>query len=119
MKQTDDSLREQVRCAWQPGEAEKPPSFDRVWKVAGARYVSARQRYRRVASAAAIAAVVVVAWNWQVPADETTYIKIAELLESTAWSAPSDVLLPNREFDIYQDMPEIFESTEPVGGSLL
>ncbi len=119
MKQTDDSLREQVSGAWRSGAAEKPPSFDRIWQAADARYVSAKRRYRRVASVAAIAAAVVVAWNWQVPADETTYIEIAELLESTSWSAPSDVLLPNREFDIYQDMPVLFESTDPAGGALL
>lgn len=119
MKQTDDNLREQVSRAWQAGAAEKPPSFDRIWQAADARYVSARRRYRSIASAAAIAAAVVIAWNWQAPADETSYIEIAELLESTSWSAPSDVLLPSREFDIYQDMPALFESTDPAGGALL
>ena len=38
-------------------------------------------------------------------------VGFAELMDSTYWSAPSDVLLPDREFDIYQDLPELFEST--------
>jgi len=119
MKQTDDSLQERVSHAWRQGAAEMPPSFDRVWQSAGTRYVGARRRYRRVASVAALAAAIVVATSWQTPAHETTYIELAELLESTYWSAPSDVLLPNREFDIYQDMPVLFESTDPAGGALL
>ena len=54
------------------------------------------------------------------PAQTTEpYIEVADLLESTYWSAPSDVLLPDRQFDIYQELPVIFESTEPAGGALL
>jgi hypothetical protein len=59
-----------------------------------------------------------VALNVQAP-KEATYIEVAELLDSTYWFAPSDVLLPDREFDIYQDMPVLFESTEPAEGALL
>jgi len=119
MKQTDDSLRERIKSSWPYEVNEKTPSFDRVWQAADERYTSARRRYRYVASAAAVAAVAVIALNWQSPAEETSYIEIAELLESTSWVAPSDVLLPDRKFDIYQDMPVLFESTEPAGGALL
>lgn len=119
MNQTDDKLGQQVNRAWRQVAAEKSPSFDRVWRAAESRYVGAKRNYRRVASVAALAAAVVVALNWQPPAAETTYIEIAELLESTSWSAPSDVLLPDRKFDIYQDMPVLFESTDPAGGALL
>ena len=52
------------------------------------------------------------------PVDES-YVEVADLMDSTYWTAPSDVLLPDRQFDIYQDMPELFESTEPAGGTLL
>jgi len=119
MNQTDDKLGQQVSRAWREAAAEKSPSFDHVWQAAESRYIGSRQNYRRVASVAALAAAVVVALNWQPPVEETTYIEIAELLESTSWSAPSDVLLPDRKFDIYQDMPVLFESTDPAGGALL
>ena len=119
MHQTDDSLRERVNRAWQNGGATEVPSFDRVWQAAQERRASARKRYRNVAGVAAVAAAAVIALNWQSPMEEHNYIEIAELLESTSWTAPSDVLLPDRRFDIYQDMPELFESTEPAGGALL
>jgi hypothetical protein len=48
-----------------------------------------------------------------------SYVEVADLMDSTYWSAPSDVLLPDREFDIYQDLPVLFESTEPAEGALL
>ena len=76
-----------------------------------------RRRYRRFASVAVLVAGAAIALNVQGPPE--SYIELADLLESTYWSAPSDVLLPDREFDIYQDMPVLFESTEPAGGALL
>ena len=119
MQQTDDSLRERVIRAWQRGVDEEAPSFDRVWQAAQERRASARKHYRNIAGVAAVAAAAVIALNWQSPVEESNYVEIAELLESTSWTAPSDVLLPDRRFDIYQDMPELFESTEPAGGALL
>ena len=67
---------------------------------------------------ASVVAGAVIAFT---PRPETpeTYIEVADLLETTYWSAPSDVLLPERKFDIYQDMPVLFESTESAGGTLL
>ena len=118
MTSAEDTLREQVRRAWQYGASDDHPSFDATWQAAIARRALMRRRYRRFASAAAIVAVIVIGLNVQAPPEES-YIEIADLLESTYWSAPSDVLLPNRELDIYQDMPVLFESTEPAGGALL
>ena len=46
-------------------------------------------------------------------------IEMGELLGSTSWQAPSDVLLPQHEFDLYQDMPALIESTEAATGALL
>ena len=119
MKQTGESPENRIRRAWQYGAEDKTPSFDRVWQAAEERYTSSRKRYRNVASAAAVIAATVIALNWQSPTEQNNYIEIAELLGSTSWSAPSDVLLPDRKFDIYQDMPVLFESTEPAGGALL
>ena len=118
MTNTENSLREQVSRAWQRGANEDHPSFDATWEAAVARRTVMRRCYRHFASAAAIVAVIVIGLNVQAP-PEKSYVEIADLLESTYWSAPSDVLLPNREFDIYQDMPVLFESTQPAGGALL
>ena len=117
MQDSDKRLRDRVRQGWvDSGDAEA--SFDTTWQAAQQRLAVGRRRYRRFAGAAAIVAAAVIAMYAQPPAGES-YIEVADLLESTYWTAPSDVLLPNRQFDIYQDMPVIFESTEPAGGALL
>ena len=118
MNDSDDRLRELVSRAWPLAAERREPSFDSSWQAATTRQSAARKRYQRFAAAAAIAAAVVIVVN--MPAQTTQpYIEVADLLESTYWSAPSDVLLPDRQFDIYQELPVIFESTEPTGGSLL
>ena len=114
-KREDQSLRDAVRKSWPD---ETAPAFDKTWSAARHRHASGRRRYAYLAAAAVLGAVVVISLYGQAPNQET-YIEVAELLESTYWVAPSDALLPDRQFDIYQDMPEIFESTEPAGGTLL
>ena len=42
-----------------------------------------------------------------------------ELLGTTSWSPPSDVLLPTRRTNIFNDLPALPESTGPVGETLL
>jgi len=118
MKQDKEKkLRDRVSQAW-PSATGNEPAFDATWQAARQRHEVLRRRYRRVATAAAVVAAAFVVLYAQSPTQET-YIEVADLLESTYWTAPSDVLLPQREFDIYQDMPAIFESTEPAGGTLL
>ena len=41
------------------------------------------------------------------------------LLSSTEWHAPSDDWLPERQFDIYRDLPAWPRSTETTRGTLL
>ena len=115
MHNDDKALADSVRRSWVTGGE---PSFEETWQAARQRHAAGRRHYGRFATAAAIVAAVVVAFNMQAP-QQPSYIEVAELLESTYWSAPSDALLPDRQFDIYQDMPVIFESTEPAGGALL
>ena len=115
MQEQDDNLRERVKVAWPPAQE---PSFDDAWHAAGDRYSASRRNVRRFAAAAAVAAIAAIAMFGNAPVD-VTYVEVVELMESTYWTAPSDVLLPERQFDIYQDMPELFESTEPAGGTLL
>ena len=118
MNDSDDTLRKQVSRAWKREGNAGQPSFGDAWQAAKHRYATTRRRYSKFAGVAALAAALVVVLNLQSPAEES-YIDVADLLESTYWSAPSDVLLPDREFDIYQDMPVLFESTEPAGGASL
>lgn len=115
MSNGDNTLRGEVRQAWPAGDS---PSFDETWQAARRRYATGRRRYRWFASAAALVAAIVVALNTGSPTQHS-YIEVADLLDSTYWSAPSDVLLPDRTFDIYQDLPVIFESTDPAEGALL
>jgi hypothetical protein len=117
MQDSDKALSDQVRQGW-VGIGAAEPSFETTWQAAQQRHAAGRRHYRRFAGAAAVAAAVVVVLYAQPPAGES-YIEVADLLESTYWTAPSDALLPDRQFDIYQDMPVIFESTEPAGGALL
>jgi hypothetical protein len=121
MQDSEKALRDQVRQSWtgiDDGCGDAGSSFETTWQAAQARHSAGRRRYRRFAGAAAFVAAVVVALYAQPPARDS-YIEVADLLESTYWTAPSDALLPDRQFDIYQDMPVIFESTEPARGALL
>lgn len=115
MQASDDTLRERVAKAWPDANA---PAFDATWQSAASRQAVARRRYGWFASAAALVAAITVAFNQQMP-EQPSYIEVAELLETTYWTAPSDALMPERSFDIYQEMPVIFESTELEGGTLL
>ena len=119
MQDPKDTLRNAVKDAFAGAEGHQRPSFEKVWQEAERRNAASRQSYRWFAGAAATAAAIVVALYLQTPAEQDPYIEVAELLDSTYWSAPSDVLLPDREFDIYQDLPVLFESTEPAEGALL
>ena len=116
MHSTDDKLRRRVREAWP--EPSQAPAFETVWAAAKRRRVSRRFGYGLGAAAAAIVAAVIVLQGGELP-PERGYVEVADLMNSTYWSAPSDVLLPDREFDIYQDLPVLFESTEPAEGALL
>lgn len=116
MTDFDDTLRDDLRRAAPSGD---PPSFGVVWSAAERRFAARRLRHRVLAGAAIVAAVAVFV-TLRAPVDDSVaYIEVADVLESTYWSAPSDVLLPERQFDIYQEIPVLMESTEPAGGALL
>ena len=120
MTDFDDTLRDAVREAQASAERGSAPPFDRVWAASSARAASARRRNFLLAGSATIAAALALAFGLQSPQqDEWRYIDETELFETTGWSAPSDSLLPTREFDIYQSVPVLIESTETYGGALL
>ena len=118
MNMSNQELANAVRQA-NPAETAAP-SFGKVWSAAEQEYQRSRRRYSWFASAAAVVAAVLVVLNAAPPTlNHGEYIEMAELLNSTTWAAPSDVLLPNYEFDIYRDLPALMESTKPVEGALL
>lgn len=76
----------------------------------------------RYGAAAAIGALVVATFlvvDRDAPVPRGDYVEIAELMNSTQWTAPSDVLLPQHRIDIYGELPAIPASTKPTQGALL
>ena len=119
MTDSEDKLQEQLRQSWSSIEAGRAPSFADAWQAAERRHAKRRRRTRAlVGAAAAVVAIIAVSLLRQAP-QSVEYIEIEELMSSTSWQAPSDVLLPEHEFDIYQELPSLLESTETAGGSLL
>lgn len=116
--QTDDAKLAQALRRDFPDDSQAP-SFDKTWAAAEARYRRSRRRYAGFAAAAvAVAAVFAVLSLGQEPQDTESWVG-DELLSSTSWSAPSDVLMPQREFDIYQELPSLTTSTKSMDGALL
>ncbi len=118
MTYSETKLKEAVTDAFE--SAENAPPFERIWQAAVVQDRLSHRRYRSIAIAAAVAAVAIIVLNYQaLRQDERHYIDVAELLGSTSWVSPSDVLLPERQFDFYEGLPVLIESTEPAGGALL
>jgi len=116
MADADARLGERVRASMPRPDRE--PTFEETWQAARRRHADSLRNYRLFAACAAILAVAVIVLRAVGPTGQP-YIEMTDLMESTYWSAPSDVLLPQPQFDIYQDMPEMFESTDPARGALL
>lgn len=120
MTDSDTALRDELRAAQARAERDHVPDFETIWTAATAQAGIVRRRQRLFVGSAAAAAVVAIAFGLLVsPEEEWRYIDADELLETTVWSAPSDSLLPDHQFDIYEDFPVLIESTETYGGPLL
>ena len=110
MDNNDQALRGALQTAQQCVDGPVP-GFAKVY---GAAERQLRKRRRvQFASLATIAASVMLAIGL-IPSeeDEFTYVHVEELAATIYWSAPSDALLPVHTFDIYREIPEIFESTD-------
>jgi hypothetical protein len=117
-----DWLDEELGRALEHKPDTSVPDFDSVLKLAETRVAMERIRYRYVAAVAVIAsvtAVTIAQWPDGPAAVDDEFMISAALLESTQWTAPSDVLMPQHQFDLYRDMPVFIGSTEPVEGTLL
>ena len=112
---SDDVLRQRLKIAQQAADGEAP-TFAEVWANAE----SQRSPVRALAAASAIAAIAitVLLFSAEDPV-ETFYVDLDELQASTSWEAPSDSLMPEHRFDIFHELPELFESTGDDEGALL
>ena len=94
------------------------PAFEALFAAARQRAASGRRRRRAVLAAAAAASVAMLVVY--LPTNPSPgLVSDEELLGTTSWSAPSDVLLPDRRTNIFYDLPALPESTGPVGETLL
>lgn len=116
---TDNDVKLEKLLASAFESDEQAPGFEATWAAAESRYRRGN-RIRALASVAASVAVVAIVVSALRPeAVDAPIIEMGELLGATSWQAPSDVLLPERRFDIYQDLPELIQSTDGTGEALL
>ncbi len=116
----DDDKRIAEALKKEAPEPVEAPRFDEVFERAEAEFHwQTWRRYLSVAGAVASVTVVAIALLVFAPDEAPESLQITGLLDSTSWVAPSDVLLPEHEFDIFEELPEPMESTEPAEGALL
>jgi len=119
---SDNDIKDQLQDALAAVHRKAPPAFDDVWAAAEWQHQQARRRYATFSGIAAAVAIVAVAaglWSSQDAERPDDYLIADSLLNSTHWSAPSDTLMPQHEFDIYREIPFLMESTDPEEGTLL
>ncbi len=100
----------------------KPPAFADVWAAAEARHRFSRRRNRvagSIAAAVVVVGITVGLWSKQQFEIADEFLIADSLMNSTSWSAPSDSLMPEHQFDIYQEIRFPDESTFSPEGSLL
>ncbi len=117
---TENELANTLRRAQARLEDGRVAPFEEVFSAAAAR-VRQRQLRQRVAGGAVAAAVVAAVVVSLLPPAEPDwrFVDPETFASDTSWAAPSDVLLPERRFDIYDEIPVLIESTESDGGALL
>ncbi len=118
----DEKLRQKLRDSLQSMQGGDVPAFDALWGNAEKQHGTTRLRYRRIAgltTAAAVAATAFMLWPLNANHAVDTYLTVEDLLSTTQWVAPSDVLLPEYQFDIYDELPVLIEAIEFDEGSFL
>lgn len=119
---SEKELQDKVGKTLRRASSSAVPDFDKVWSAAEQKAQHSRRRYAVVggiAAALAVVAIVVGNWNAQTPDIGDDYLITDALLNSTQWLAPSDALMPQHQFDIYQGVSFPGESTDLQDGSLL
>ena len=118
---SEQNIKNVLEKAYRSAEG-KPPPFAETFAVAEDRYRTSRRRYRLaggMAVAAAVFAVAVGLWPGQQAPMGDEFLIADALMNSTTWTAPSDVLMPDHQFDIYRDIPVLDRSTISEEGTLL
>jgi hypothetical protein len=119
---SDNDIKEVLKDAHGAVRRPEAPAFGKVWAAAESQNLTERRRYAAFSGmAAALAMVAIVAglWSTQETGISDDFLIADSLLNTTQWSAPSDVLMPTHEFDIYREIPFLMESTDPEEGTLL
>ena len=117
----DEQIRRQLKEVFAEAEG-KPPSFDGLWAAAETQHANSKRRVMAIGGlVAAVAVIGITVGLWPTQQAELTgdYLIADALLNSTSWSAPSDALMPEHQFDIYQEVPFLIESTNSQEGPLL
>ena len=115
----DDQFAGALQHAQARIEEGRAPTFDDAFAAAERRVRGARRRRMAGAIAAAIVAVAVIMQVVPPSQPEWRFVDPEQFASGTSWTAPSDVLLPERRFDIFEEVPVLIESTETDGGALL
>lgn len=120
MSEQDEIINRRLKRALQSMSATPVPGFDKTLAVAEKRLRASKRRNLAVSGLAATAAVAALVLMTTMPGEvNDEYVSADVLLATTYWSAPSDVLLPTQDIDIYRDLPVLIESTEIIEGALL
>ena len=114
----DEELKNALKGAYQVAEG-KPPSFEETMTAAERRIGGSGARLKVIAGMAAAVVVALVLWPAREPELTDEFLIADSLLNSTTWMAPSDALMPEHQFDIYQETPFLNESTISPEGTLL
>ncbi|MGI9202551.1 MAG: hypothetical protein ACR2Q3_00995 [Woeseiaceae bacterium] len=122
-RMNEREIREKLKQAANAAQKDNTPSFDETWVIAESHIAESGSGYGRygaiAAAAIALIAVTIALWPAQQADLADDYFIADALLNSTSWTAPSDALMPEHQFDIYQGIPLLDESTKLYEGSLL
>ena len=122
MSMNEETMKKAVSKSLAAKDAQPAPGFDETWLAAEGRYLAWKRRQRTFIGVAASAALIAVLLTLMPPDEQAelpSFEIAAEMMNSTQWSAPSDVLMPEYSIDIYGDLPQLPESTDIYEGTLL
>ena len=116
----DEQLKKELKDAFAAAEGKAPP-FSELMAAAEARQAGSGLRWNLLGgiAAAAVLAVAVILWPEHQAEISDEYLIADALMNSTSWTAPSDSLMPEHQFDMYREIPFPDPSTISEEGSLL